>query len=102
MTEHSEDVTQSVELNSSTVKTTQRILLGQYVQDDVGTQWLAIQRIEHYKEPGVFRLVLKEHCLENRGPRAAIVREDGAQFQCQHSPATCVVSILELKGGGTC
>ena len=73
-----------------------KIELGQYVQDDVGTQWHVVQETRHYKEPDVIRLVLKEYTL--REPRMAICRNNGTEFACKNSQATCILSIMRLSG----
>ena len=73
------------------------IKLGDYVQDDVGTQWHVIIEQRHHSEPDVTRFVLKEHCLASREPRVAIVKSDGTQFTCKASAATGILSILAVK-----
>lgn len=84
---------QPLMVNSDNQLGVTKILLGQYVQDDVGTQWHVIQEVRHWESPNIIRLVLKEYCI--RDARVAICRDNGTEFACAGSPATCILSILK-------
>ena len=75
------------------------IELDNYVQDDQGAQWHVIQEVRHFKTPTIKMLILKEHCLESRDPRAAIVRTDGEGFVSTGSIAKRIVSIVRRPIG---
>jgi hypothetical protein len=70
------------------------IKLGDFVQDDVGTQWHAVIEQRHFSEVDVVRFVLKEKCLKDH--RFGICKDDGSEFACKASTAKSIVNVVVL------
>lgn len=68
--------------------------LGCVCQDNVGTQWLAVQEIRHYQSPKTLKYIMVEQCLPTRGPRTCIVDKDGTNMQGPNVLATTVLMIV--------
>lgn len=85
---------------STEVNTVDTIHLGDIVTDDVGTLWQCVQETRHYLSSDIYRFVLLEVKLDgnvnaNRPARLAMLKQDGSEFVCVNSPATCIVSVAK-------